>query len=335
MIKEMENIERFTDKMWEKLASILSDEKGEQTDLLDQFLAGDSNNSAKKWKDLKNMNSKEEIDVDKAWNNVHSRLIENGLKISEKPFRISFMRTRIMRIAAVALVLLSLGSAAIYMNNSGYLSKKITVIAKNNQKNILVSLPDGSKIYLNRNSEFSYRKNFGRHGRDVKLTGEAFFEISPDVSKPFIIDAGKAKIKVVGTSFNVITNNSESAVEVFVKTGKVLLSDNSGSQAIQLDPGFVGTVNSKASAKTLNNNPNYLSWKTGYLDYSGQKLSVVFNDLKRVYNMVIVTDDPLILENPWHSPIDNLSQETIIRLICTSFNLGYTKDGNVYHLSKR
>jgi ferric-dicitrate binding protein FerR (iron transport regulator) len=334
-MKEMKKIEKFTDREWEELASILSDENGEQTDLLDRFMAGDTNNSGKKWKDLKNMNSKEEINVDRAWNNVHSRMVENGLKINESPVSIRFMRTTIMKIAAVALILVSLGTAAIYMNNSGYLSKKITVIAGNDQKNILISLPDGSKIYLNRNSEFSYRENFGEHGRNVKLTGEAFFEISPDVSKPFIIDAGKARVKVVGTTFNVITNNKESEVEVFVKTGKVLVSDNSGSQSIQLDPGYVGTVSSKAAVKTVNSDPNYLSWKTSYLYYTDQKLSVVFNDLKRVYNMDIVANDPLILENPWHSPIDNLPQETIIRLICTSFNLSYTKDGTVYHLSKR
>ncbi len=335
MIKEMKNTERFTDKEWEELASNLSDEKTEQTDLLERFMAEDPNNSGKMWKDLKNMDNQEEIDIDKAWENVHSRLKENVAKISDSPVRFSFMRTTLFRIAAVALILLGLGTASIYMNNSGYLSKKITVIAGNEQKNVLVSLPDGSKIYLNRNSEFSYRKNFGRHGRDVQLAGEAFFEISPDVSKPFIIDAGKAKVTVVGTSFNVITNNTESAVEVFVKTGKVLVSGNSGSQAIQLDPGFVGTMNSKASAKTLNNNPNYLSWKTGLLVYNGQKLDVVFNDLKRVYNMDIITDDPEILENTWVSPIDNQSRETIIRLICTSFNLGYTKDGNVYRLTKK
>ena len=140
---------------------------------------------------------------------------------------------------------------------------------------------------------------------------------------------------MVGTTFNVITRNSELAVEVFVKTGKVLVSDASGAETIQLDPGFVGTVNSKIHHKSVNSNPNYLSWKTGYLDYSGQKLDVVFSDLKRVYNMEIVADDPSILENPWHSPIDNLSQETIIRLICGSFNLSYTKDGNVYHLTKK
>lgn len=335
-MKEMKKIEKFTDKEWEELASVLSGEKSEQSDLFDRFIAGDTNNSGKIWKDLKNMNNQEKIDVDKAWNNVHSRLMENNLIISESPARIRFMRTTFFKIAAVALILLSLGTVAVYMNSSGLLSKKVTVIAGNDQKNILVSLPDGSKVYLNRNSEFSYIKNFGKHGRDVKLTGEAFFEISPDASKPFTIDAGKAKIKVVGTSFNVITDNTESSVEVYVETGKVLVSDNSGSQTIQLDPGFVGTMNSKTSAKALNNNPNYMAWKTGMLVYNGQTLDVVFGDLKRAYNMEIIADDPGILEYTWTTaPIDNQSRGTIIRLICTSFNLSYTKDGDVYHLSKK
>jgi ferric-dicitrate binding protein FerR (iron transport regulator) len=334
-MKEMKNIESFTDKEWEELASILSDEKSGNADLLDMYTAGDSKNTGKTWKELKNMSDQKEIDVDKAWNKVSSRLMENGYSVNEAPLKIRFMRTTILRIAAVALILLSLGGTALFLNNQGFLSRNITVLAGNDQKNVLVSLPDGSTVYLNRNSEFSYKKNFGKQGRNVKLTGEAFFKISPDVTKPFIIDAGKANVKVVGTSFNVITNNQESSVEVFVKTGKVLVSDQANTQTIQLDPGYIGTMNSKTSNKTLNNNPNYLSWNTGYLDYSGQKLSVVFKDLNRVYNMDIVADDPLILEYPWSSPIDNSSQETIIRIICTSFNLSYTKDGNVYHLTKK
>jgi hypothetical protein len=51
--------------------------------------------------------------------------------------------------------------------------------------------------------------------------------------------------------------------------------------------------------------------------------------------MDIETADPAILENRWTSPIDNQPQETIIRLICASFNLSYTKDGNIYHLVKK
>lgn len=334
-MKEVRNKERFTVKEWEELASILSDEKEDKGNLLDRLMAEDQNNSGKTWKDLKNMNGNELINIDTAWNNLNSRLTEEGYDLIQNPVRTSHFRTTFFRIAAAILLLLSMGTAAILINNQGILSKKITVIALNDQKNVLISLPDGSKIYLNRNSEFTYRKNFGKHRRDVNLSGEAFFEIAPDRSKPFIIDAGNAKVKVVGTSFNVITNNQKSEVEVYVKTGKVLVSDNSGSQILQLDSGYVGTMNSKISEKKVNSDPNYLSWRTNYLDYSGQKLSIVFNDLKRVYNMEIIADDPVILENTWVSPIDNVPQETIIRLICTSFNLSYTKEGDVYHLSKK
>jgi len=334
-MKEMKKIERFTDKEWEELALLFSEEKSEQTDLLNRFMAEDIYNTGKQWKELRNMSSEKEINVDKAWNNVYSRLNENGLKTNNGPARISFMRSTFMRVAVVALIILSLGTTVVYLNNTGSFSKKITVATGNEQKNLLVALPDGSRIFLNRNTEFSYRANLGKHRRDVRLTGEAFFDISADASKPFIIDAGNAKVKVVGTSFNVITENSESAVEVYVKTGKVMLSDNSGSQSMVLDTGFVGTMDSKISGKTLNRNPNYLAWNTGLLVYNGQKLDVVFNDLKRVYNMDIVADDPGILENTWTSPIDNQPQDTIIRLICASFNLSYTKDGSVYHLSKK
>jgi ferric-dicitrate binding protein FerR (iron transport regulator) len=281
------------------------------------------------------MNNQKEIDIDRAWKSLNSRLINESHNLSENPVRISLFRTTFFRIAAAVLILFSVGTTAIFINNPGILSKKNTVAALNDEKNVIISLTDGSKVYLNRNSKFTYPNNFGKHRRDVTLSGEAYFEIAPDKSKPFIIDAGNAKVKVVGTSFNVITNNNDSEVEVFVTTGKVLVSDNSGSQSIQLDPGFVGTMNSKTSAKTFNSNPNYLSWKTGNLVYSGQKLSVVFDDLKRVYNMEIVADDPLILENPWNAPIVNSSEETIINIICRSFNLSYTKEGNVYHLSKK
>lgn len=329
------NTDNFTDREWEELASMLSGEKGEQSDLLDRFNAGDAGNSGRVWKELDDMDKNGKIDVDKAWNKVRSRLENEGVIETEPVKTISIVRSGWFKVAAAVILLVGLGAGVLYLNNSGILSRQITVIAGNDQRNVHVSLPDGSSIYLNRNSELSYRKNFGIKERDVMLKGEAFFDIAPDKTKPFVIDAGRASVKVVGTSFNVITDNSDSAVEVFVKTGKVLVYDNTGNQSVQLDPGYVGVVNTLKSEKALNKDPNYLSWNTGYLYYDGQKLDVVFRDLKRVYNMDIVADDSSILDNPWRSPIDNVDRETIIRLICTSFNLDYTKDGDVYHLSKK
>ncbi len=154
---------------------------------------------------------------------------------------------------------------------------------------------------------------------------------------PFTVDAGKARVKVVGTSFNVNTNNADSAVEVFVKTGKVIVSDIEGTRSLTLDPGYIGTMNSGSSERWLNDDQNYMAWNNGVLIYDRQTLDVVFRDLKKVYDMDIVADDPGILENTWstNGPVDNEPLETIIRLICGSFNLSYTKDGNVYHLAEK
>lgn len=288
-----------------------------------------------KWEELRLMGGDREIDVDTAWNKLLSRIKESGEPEIKMPSKTIPLRRNFLKIAAVAIMLLGLGLAGLYVTQKGILSRKISVSTDINQKNLEVTLPDGSKVILNRQTILNYRSNFGKSDRKVSLSGEAFFDIEPDQDNPFVIDAGKAKVKVVGTSFNVITNNPDSAVEVFVKTGKVMLSDNSGNKSLLLDPGYIGTINSKSSGKSLNNNPNYLAWNTGMLIYDGQTLDIVFRDLKRVYNLNIVADDPAILDEIWTAPINNQSQETIIRLICYSFNLVYRKDGDVFHLSKK
>ncbi|MFH0842946.1 MAG: FecR domain-containing protein [Bacteroidota bacterium] len=327
------NTEKFTDREWEELASALSGEKGNRSELAGRFEAEDELKTGKLWNMPGNTDDNREISVDNAWNRVSSRIAESGDPMQKAPARMIIFRPQLLRIAAAALVLLSLGIASVYV---GTRNKMVVVATSDIQKNVEVILPDGSTVILNRNTELSYRANFGKSERNVALSGEAFFEITPDSEKPFTVDAGKACVKVVGTSFNIITNNPDSAVEVYVETGKVMLSDNSNTRSIMLDPGYIGTMDTEITGKAVNENPNYMSWKTGVLVYNGQTLDVVFRDLKRVYDMDIVADDPDISQLPWVSPpIDNQNQETIILLICRSFTLSYTKDGNVYHLSKK
>lgn len=332
-MKEKMNTEKFTDRDWEELASALSGEKEDQSGLPGRFIAGDKHNTAAMWNSLREMSGNREINVDNAWNRVSSRISESGEISGKAPAGMIFLRSRFLGIAAAVTVLLSLGIISVYF---GTRSRMIVAATSDTEKNVEVKLPDGSTVFLNRSTELSYRSDFGKSNRKVSLSGEAFFDIAPDTENPFTVDAGKASVKVVGTSFNIITNNPDSAVEVYVETGTVMLSDDSGTRNIMLDPGYIGTMDTEISGKTVNENPNYMSWKTGVLVYNGQSLDVVFRDLKRVYNMNIVADDPEITKLPWVSPpIDNQSQETIILLICRSFTLSYTKDGDVYHLSGR
>lgn len=337
-MKEMNNTEKFTERDWEELASSLSGENSNrQSNLVSQFLSEDSENAGKQWEALRDMNDDREINVDAAWNKVQTRLIENGNFAAGTGSRVIFMRSTLMKIAAAVLILLCLGAVTLYLNNAGLFSKEILMATGNDEKNVRLDLPDGSTVYLNRNTELTYHAKFSKYGRNVKLDGEAFFEIARDRKRPFIVDAGMAKVKVTGTSFNVISNNAQQAVEVFVNSGQVILSDNSGNQNIVLNPGYVGTIDSNISAKKLNENPNYMSWKTGLLAYNNQKLDVVFKDLKKVYNIEIITDNPGIAEELWSTTdtLDNLPHETIIKMICLSFNLSYSKDGNIYHLAKK
>jgi len=262
-------------------------------------------------------------------------LNDNRLIPEYEPVRRRISGYPLLRIAAAALILIGIGAGLTYLGQKGILSREKTISTSENQKNLQVTLPDGSIIFMNRNTQLSYGRDFGRKGREVKLSGEAFFDITTDILKPFIVNAGNARIKVIGTSFNVISSNSESEVEVYVKTGKVMVSDNTGKKNLEIDPGFIGTISEKAVNKKTNDNPNYMSWNTGLLIYNGQTLDVVFKDLGSVYNMKIVADNPEILHYQWTSPIINQPQEKIIRLICASFELSYTKDGDTYHLHEK
>jgi len=275
-----------------------------------------------------------EINVDSAWNKVNDRISEEG-HIAETP-RIGTRSRRfiLLRIAAAVILLTGLGAGFLFLRNSLFPGDRVVIASGPDQRDVKVTLRDGSKIWLNRNSRLVYRFNLEGETRNVKLTGEAFFDIAPDPSRPFIIDAGKANVKVVGTSFNVITSNKDNKVEVFVRTGKVLLSDLSGVQNIMLEPGSVGTLDAGSTNSSFNENRNYMAWKTDTLVYQGEKLDVVFADLKKVFNININADDAEITNIPLTTTFFSLPEDTIIQVICNTFNLRYEKNGSVYHLAK-
>ena len=317
------------------LASLLSGEMAESSDEPGKFMDEDQFSTGKLWNDIGKMGNDKKIDVDKAWNSIYSRIEENNLSAKTVTIESRYKIRTLIRIAASVLILICLGTAMVYLNSSGALTGKIVVASNSIERNKEVFLPDGSKIYLNRNSELIYRKNLGHLTRNVTLKGEAFFDIKRDPSKPFIINTGKASVKVLGTSFSVLTNNIKNAVEVFVKTGTVLLSDSTGKQNIILEPGFIGTMNFDTSSKVLNEDPNYLSWNTDMLVYEKKSLDVVFADLKKVYGIDVVADNPDILKNQLTTTFEKEPQDTIIRIICSTFSFSYMKEGAVYHLSKR
>jgi transmembrane sensor len=322
-MKKNNKIEEMTDREWADAAAWLS---GEETsnDVSGRFLISEDGEIMKKWNDLKNTET-DNIDVDKAWNNLNNRIEAEKPVI---PFRRQSLMPAFLRIAAMVIIVAGLG----WLMYEVAAPEKVTVTVAMDEKNIEVLLADGSKVYLNRDSRLIYPETFGRNNRKVTLKGEAYFDIAPDASHPFIIDAGNARVKVLGTSFNVITDNKDNEVEVFVTTGTVMLTSNDGSESLMIEPGYVGRVSGTSSSREVNTDPNYLSWNTDILTYNGERLGVVFADLKRTFNIDIAASDPAINDYRLTSRFDSQPHDTIIKVICTTFNLHSVMEGGTYNL---
>lgn len=295
----------------------------------DDFLSGQDRSVQKYWMEMNEIGRGEKADTDKAWDKLYGRLQAEKMIPGKK-----FPFTRSLRIAASIIIIMGLAFTGLYigLTNSGKNNENI-ILTDAGQKNVRVDLPDGSTAYLNRNSSITYPDKFDNQSRTVKLEGEAYFDIESDNTRPFTVNAGDADVTVLGTSFNVNTGNNR--VEVLVTSGEVLLKSHAGEESVTLEQGDLGLLSDQAASKKLNNDPNYLSWKTELLVFEGDSLGKVIKDLKRVHNINIETENDEIRKLRVTSVFDNQSHETIIRIICTTFNLEYYKEGDRYILDTK
>ncbi|MDO5664533.1 MAG: FecR domain-containing protein [Bacteroidia bacterium] len=210
------------------------------------------------------------VDVEEAWKSVSSKLVQNKT--------VPLQRNRFKWIAVAASICLLIGTSvwfslsydpSVMINSGDEVSKKVT-------------LADGSVVTLNKNSSIEYRRKM-KAGRNVKLTGEAFFEVTHDEKHPFVVKTDNAQVKVLGTSFNVKTNSLSTTVNV--KTGKVEL--NREEKSIILLAGEMGYTSKEEALKKHVNNENYLAWKNKKMVFNEATLAEVVRDLANYYNTFI------------------------------------------------
>lgn len=148
--------------------------------------------------------------------------------IKRSQFQNTIFKTPFKLAAAItAIAVISIG--AIFLTNKGLpypLPAEVAesnVFERSNNSNAIqkVELPDGTIIKLKPNSSIEYPEKFASYERRVHLKGEAFFDVTKDARRPFIISAADLTVKVLGTSFNVVAYEGAKEVSVAVKTGRV------------------------------------------------------------------------------------------------------------------
>jgi len=273
------------------------------------------------WEQSRKLAASSTIDEQEAWQRFQqkARKVENATPVIIPAGKASF---NWVKVAAILLVVVVCG--ALIYNFTREAAPRMLVLQSGN--NVMIdTLPDGSVVTLNKRSSLSYPETFKGDMRSVKLEGEAFFNITPDKSKPFIIDANGTAVKVVGTSFNVKT--TEDKTEVIVETGVVEVSKKK--KAVKLNPHQKATVlkGSDEPIKEDNSDELYNYYKTNEFicDHTPLwRLADVLSDAYKVH--IVITNN---LGNRQLTGIyKNMSLDELLDIVAISLNVRIEKKGD-------
>lgn len=323
IMKEHYNIEN-----WDLIAKYYAKECSQsEIDTLNTWIK-DNNKNEQIFKQVKQdlelinlNNSMNKVNVDSAWEKVKNRIQEaDESEIVKTKVRIMSF-SKVIRYAAMLIIILGVGFIANRYLNSNSQLEMMEYLSEEKQGTEIV-LPDGSSVILNADSKVTYAKEFANNERRIKLEGEAFFDVTKNPDKPFVIETKGAEVRVLGTSFNVNAKQSEKQVEVFVKTGLVELSyAKDKANKILIEPGNVGVLENKKLSKHINSDLNKIAWKTKEIVFDEEELGNVITTLNRVYNTNITCDDQEVLKLKYKTVFNNQEIDSILNVICMTFNL--------------
>ncbi|PWJ58722.1 FecR protein [Dyadobacter jejuensis] len=210
---------------------------------------------------------------------------------------------------------------------------------------ISIRLADGSRVELQPKSKISYPRQFDGGKREVFLSGEAFFEISKDASRPFYVYANEVVTKVLGTSFVVRSFSEEQEVSVRVKTGRVAVfahndpEDGNAEDANRLsgtilDPNQQIIVERKSvkMVKSLIPIPEmvHLPEETPVFDFDEIPVKDVFAIISSAYGVEIITDRTVSYDCPLSANLSGMSLFEKVDLVCRAIGVRYESiDGKI------
>lgn len=228
--------------------------------------------------------------------------------------------------AAAAVLVLAIAAIFFFRDTSG--SQGIQIAATS--ATLTDTLTDGSVVVLNRNSGLQIAGNFNKKERRMRLSGEAYFTVTPDREKPFVIEVAQLEVKVVGTEFNVDSRSEPGRVTVTVSSGKVQL--NAGAQTVLLIAGEEAvyetvTGNIVRSAKP---DQNALAYKNRMFIYDATPLGEVVRELSDVYGVEISLKNKALERCLLQGRYPNLELDRVLELISDVFSLTVEKtDGKI------
>ncbi|RLC25281.1 MAG: hypothetical protein DRH21_04245 [Deltaproteobacteria bacterium] len=269
----------------------------------------------------------QQVNLNEEWAQLNSTIIDEEeyadfLQAESNNFNYN----KFLRMAAIIVIVMTAGYFLFYLVNNPTTEQ---FVAGNSVEQ--TNLPDGTIVTLNHNSILKYPKIFASNVRSVKLQGDAYFDVAHNMSKPFVIHTKNIQIEVLGTSFYINAKVEQPTIDVFVQTGKVAIIGNN-EEKLFLTAGERGTFEKSSGqlTKEHNQDPNFISWKTGKLVFDNESLVNVIDKINQTYHSNITIDNPDIYHCMLTATFEEQPLEIILEVLQETFDLIIEqKDGKI------
>lgn len=204
-------------------------------------------------------------------------------------------------------------------------------------KTFKVQLSDGSFVHLNAGTQLKYPKQFAENERRVYLEGEAFFEVTHNEDKPFIVETSATSTQVLGTSFNISAYKEDEFIATVLVEGSVTVSDiNIPNVRVALTPGHIALWNKVTKRIDVQEveTSEYTSWREGKLVFESRTFEEMFRVLERKYNVKIENHYPELNSGRYRARFEDETIEQVMRTLVESRLFSYTIKDNTIVIDK-
>lgn len=240
-----------------------------------------------------------------------------------KLFRSKALKYCIAAAAAAAIFLTGAATSELVTGK-----RQETVLMASSENISSYTLPDGSKVWLNKNSWLTYNQRFGKRTRQVALKGEGYFEVNRDERRPFIVKMqNNLDIKVLGTTFNACNYPSLNKAEVILRSGSVQVSDNGRNEYVILKPNQKFTWNEGTAEISSVNAMNCCRWFEHRLVFDNVKLKDILENLSHKYQTEISLNVGNLADKHMSMTIRDESVEDILDILTTLLPIRWRYQG--------
>ena len=307
---------------------LLGEASPEEQEAVNKWKAEDEANAvyynqlSKIWNSSKELAASSTVDENKAWQNFQQRIAKPTQSAPVIPVK----RFSWMRVAASVIVLAGLAIAAFLLLNKEVAPTEM--MAQTGQNVLIDTLPDNSVVTLNKKSSIRYLSKFNGKTREITLKGEAFFNVTPDKKKPFVITVNDVQVTVVGTSFNV--KNEKGNTEVVVETGIVRVTKNGKTTELVAGQKLLLAANDSVAAKEEVTDKLYNYYRSKEFVCDDTPLWKLVQVLNEAYNANIIIGNRELSNLPLNTTFNNESLDKILEVIHLTFGITVIKkDGQI------